>query len=200
MPAQHHRRAHRLDPRIRPSPGVLTVEAPTHQAGRTVLILGGGVGGVVAATILRKRLPTEHRVVLVDRAARPPLRSLAALARHRAANIPSRHPAPLPARPQGHRGGPRRRQTDRSRDSHQSEWSVPAGGVTSPPTTSWSPWGPTSPRRSCPGWQPPGTASTHWLGLRALREAVERFTGGRSWSSPLPPPTNAPPHPTRPPC
>ncbi|MDO9224867.1 MAG: FAD/NAD(P)-binding oxidoreductase [Pseudomonadota bacterium] len=36
---------------------------------KTVLILGGGVGGVVAATRLRQRLPREHRVVLVERAA-----------------------------------------------------------------------------------------------------------------------------------
>ncbi len=35
--------------------------------GRTVLILGGGVGGVVAATRLRERLPRRDRVVLVDR-------------------------------------------------------------------------------------------------------------------------------------
>lgn len=34
---------------------------------KTVLVLGGGVGGVVAARALRKRLPREHRVVLVDR-------------------------------------------------------------------------------------------------------------------------------------
>lgn len=35
--------------------------------GRTVLILGGGVGGVVAASRLRERLPADDRVVLVDR-------------------------------------------------------------------------------------------------------------------------------------
>ncbi len=35
---------------------------------KTVLILGGGVGGVVAATLLRRWLPREHRVVLVERA------------------------------------------------------------------------------------------------------------------------------------
>lgn len=35
--------------------------------GQTVLILGGGVGGVVAANEARKRLPHEHRVVVVDR-------------------------------------------------------------------------------------------------------------------------------------
>jgi sulfide:quinone oxidoreductase len=34
---------------------------------QTVLILGGGVGGVVAATALRRRLPRRHHVVLVDR-------------------------------------------------------------------------------------------------------------------------------------
>ena len=34
---------------------------------KTVLILGGGVGGVVAANMLRKSLPKHHRVVLIDR-------------------------------------------------------------------------------------------------------------------------------------
>ncbi len=34
---------------------------------KTVVLLGGGVGGVVAAHALRKRLPRRHRVVLVDR-------------------------------------------------------------------------------------------------------------------------------------
>jgi sulfide:quinone oxidoreductase len=34
---------------------------------RTVLVLGGGVGGVVAANRLRRLLPRGHRVVLVDR-------------------------------------------------------------------------------------------------------------------------------------
>ncbi|MEX1126483.1 MAG: FAD/NAD(P)-binding oxidoreductase [Acidimicrobiia bacterium] len=34
---------------------------------KTVVILGGGVGGVVAATTLRKNLPQPHRVLLVDR-------------------------------------------------------------------------------------------------------------------------------------
>ena len=35
--------------------------------GKTILILGGGIGGVVTASLLRKRLPREHRVVLVER-------------------------------------------------------------------------------------------------------------------------------------
>lgn len=34
---------------------------------KTVLILGGGVGGLVAATKLRRALPRRHRVVLVER-------------------------------------------------------------------------------------------------------------------------------------
>ncbi|MDI7268370.1 MAG: FAD/NAD(P)-binding oxidoreductase [Myxococcota bacterium] len=33
----------------------------------TILVLGGGVGGVVTAVELRKRLPASHRVVLVER-------------------------------------------------------------------------------------------------------------------------------------
>jgi sulfide:quinone oxidoreductase len=36
---------------------------------KTVLVLGGGVGGLVAANRLRKLLPGEHRVVLVEREA-----------------------------------------------------------------------------------------------------------------------------------
>lgn len=42
----------------------------TIKPGRTVLVLGGGVGGVVAATRLRHRLPDSDRVVLVEREAR----------------------------------------------------------------------------------------------------------------------------------
>ncbi|MHB1108974.1 MAG: NAD(P)/FAD-dependent oxidoreductase [Devosia sp.] len=36
-------------------------------AGKTVLVLGGGIGGIVAARLVRKRLPRAHRVVLVER-------------------------------------------------------------------------------------------------------------------------------------
>lgn len=35
--------------------------------GKTVLILGGGIGGIVAASRLRKGLPREHRVILIER-------------------------------------------------------------------------------------------------------------------------------------
>ncbi len=41
----------------------------TGRRGRTALVLGGGVGGVVAATRLRQRLPRTDRVVLVEREA-----------------------------------------------------------------------------------------------------------------------------------
>ena len=37
---------------------------------RTVLVLGGGVGGVVAASVLRRELAPEDRVVLVERSAK----------------------------------------------------------------------------------------------------------------------------------
>src|SRR3989304_2541430 len=36
---------------------------------KPVLILGGGAGGIVAATRLRQRLAAEHRVVLVEKEA-----------------------------------------------------------------------------------------------------------------------------------
>ncbi|MDP1548238.1 MAG: FAD/NAD(P)-binding oxidoreductase [Anaerolineales bacterium] len=36
-------------------------------SGKTVLILGGGIGGMVAASELRRLLPTEHQVALVEK-------------------------------------------------------------------------------------------------------------------------------------
>jgi len=36
---------------------------------KTILVLGGGIGGVVTARLLRKQLPREHRVILVEREA-----------------------------------------------------------------------------------------------------------------------------------
>ncbi|MBF8298455.1 MAG: pyridine nucleotide-disulfide oxidoreductase, partial [candidate division NC10 bacterium] len=36
-------------------------------AGKTILILGGGVGGLVAANELRRHLSREHRIVLVEK-------------------------------------------------------------------------------------------------------------------------------------
>jgi sulfide:quinone oxidoreductase len=38
--------------------------------GQTVVILGGGVGGLVTANELARRLPSPHRIVLVERSAR----------------------------------------------------------------------------------------------------------------------------------
>lgn len=37
--------------------------------GKTILILGGGIGGIVAATELRKKLPSLHRIVVIERLA-----------------------------------------------------------------------------------------------------------------------------------
>ena len=37
-------------------------------SGKTVLILGAGIGGVVAASRLRRLLPRDHHVVMVERA------------------------------------------------------------------------------------------------------------------------------------
>lgn len=34
---------------------------------KSVLVLGGGIGGIIAANALRKRLPRQHRVILVER-------------------------------------------------------------------------------------------------------------------------------------
>ncbi len=51
----------------RPSLAKPTARRPVGSAGCTV-VLGGGTGGLVAARELRDRLPTSHRVVLVDRA------------------------------------------------------------------------------------------------------------------------------------
>jgi sulfide:quinone oxidoreductase len=36
-------------------------------AGKTIVVLGGGVGGLVASSELRKKLGREHRIVLVDK-------------------------------------------------------------------------------------------------------------------------------------
>ncbi|MCL5995147.1 MAG: NAD(P)/FAD-dependent oxidoreductase [Chloroflexi bacterium] len=36
-------------------------------AGKTILVLGGGVGGLITANELRRLLPSEHRVVLVEK-------------------------------------------------------------------------------------------------------------------------------------
>src|SRR5579872_668043 len=38
-------------------------------AEHSVMVLGGGVGGVVTAVELRKKLPKDHRIVLIDREA-----------------------------------------------------------------------------------------------------------------------------------
>jgi len=37
------------------------------EKGKTIMVLGGGIGGIVTASLLRKKLNPEHRVVLVER-------------------------------------------------------------------------------------------------------------------------------------
>ena len=44
-----------------------TAARRTAGPGRCTVVLGGGTGGLVAARELRKRLPADHRIVLVDR-------------------------------------------------------------------------------------------------------------------------------------
>ena len=71
-------------------------------AGCTV-VLGGGTGGLVAARELRRRLPTGHRVVLVDRAADhtyQPSLLWQMVGQRRPEPVP---PAPEPAGQKGHR-------------------------------------------------------------------------------------------------
>ena len=36
-------------------------------AGKNIVILGGGTGGLVAASTLRKKLGSEHKVTVIDR-------------------------------------------------------------------------------------------------------------------------------------
>lgn len=38
---------------------------------KTILVLGGGLGGVVAATELRKKLDDNHRIVVFDKQPQP---------------------------------------------------------------------------------------------------------------------------------
>src|SRR3989304_1234415 len=54
------------------APPAAEMEAKSQEGGRemtskTVVILGGGVGGLVAANELRRRLPQQHRVILVEK-------------------------------------------------------------------------------------------------------------------------------------
>ena len=57
---------HRLG-RVERSRTDLLNEGGTVTGGRRILVLGGGVGGLVVANALRKRLPQRHEIVLVSR-------------------------------------------------------------------------------------------------------------------------------------
>ncbi|MEX2049460.1 MAG: FAD/NAD(P)-binding oxidoreductase [Gemmatimonadota bacterium] len=56
-------------PAARATPGSTRLTPPPRHATRAanVVVLGGGVGGIVAARKLRQRLGREHRIVVVDR-------------------------------------------------------------------------------------------------------------------------------------
>jgi NADH dehydrogenase FAD-containing subunit len=51
---------------------------------KTVIVLGGGIGGIVVASELRKKLSREHKIVLIERE-RAPVFTLASLAHDRSA-------------------------------------------------------------------------------------------------------------------
>jgi sulfide:quinone oxidoreductase len=53
----------------RPAAASATARLPRLGSGGRTVVLGGGIGGLVAASELRRRLPAEHQVVLVDQAA-----------------------------------------------------------------------------------------------------------------------------------
>ena len=38
--------------------------------GEPILVLGGGFGGIVAATVLRRLIPRDHRVILIEQGSR----------------------------------------------------------------------------------------------------------------------------------
>lgn len=76
-------------------------------ADQTIAVLGGGVGGLVTASELRKRLGKEHRVVLVDKEGRHVLPGLPPLACGSAQADPPRAVAAPDARATPDEGAPR---------------------------------------------------------------------------------------------
>ena len=46
---------------------VPTLRGKRDMTGKSTVILCGGTGGLVAASLLRKRLGSEHKVILIDR-------------------------------------------------------------------------------------------------------------------------------------
>ena len=103
----HHRRC-RLHRRGRPPTRAWKSTLTDHAS---VLVLGGGVGGVVAAKSPRRNLPEQHRLVIVDRERdhlfAPSLLWL--MTGRRTARAISRRPS----RQEGHRGHRRGDQPDR---------------------------------------------------------------------------------------
>jgi sulfide:quinone oxidoreductase len=142
--------------------------------GQTVLILGGGVGGIVAANELRKALPGEHRVVLVEREASfvfaPSFLWL--MTGDRAAEKISRPLARLQRRGieviHGEIGriDPQRREAVVDGQSLTGDYLVIALGAELAP-------------EAIPGLARAGHNFYTLAGAEALRDAFARFTGGR---------------------
>jgi sulfide:quinone oxidoreductase len=53
--------------------------------GKTIVILGGGTGGVVASNDLRRKLGEQHRVILVDKERSAPVQPIPSLGHGRVA-------------------------------------------------------------------------------------------------------------------
>jgi sulfide:quinone oxidoreductase len=142
--------------------------------GATILVLGGGVGGVVASNLLRRWLPAENRVVLVEREPRfvfaPSLLWL--MTGDRTADRISRPLARLHPRGidvvQGEveKIDAQRREVTVAGATHVGDWLVVALGADLAPEV-------------VPGLKEAGHGFYSLAGAEGLRDALASFPGGR---------------------